>query len=144
MGCCVRAIAAKRVSSSSNCSSTWFSSSRSPNCRTVVGIIIAAAAVAWVAAHPDGHIEVHVALAVTGGPALYLLGVAAFKRTTGATYWPLSHLVGLGALAALALAAPMLQPWQIGIAVPAILIATAIWETISLRSLHIAHAAGEN
>ncbi len=110
----------------------------------VAGIIISAAAVEWVAAHPDGHVDNHVALAATGGPGLYLLGLAAFKRATGAEYWPLSHLVGLGFLAALALAAPMLQPWQLAGAVVAVLIVTAIWETRSLRSLHRAHAAGED
>ncbi len=108
----------------------------------VAGIIISAAAVEWVAAHPDGHVDIHVALATTGGPGLYLLGLAAFKRATGAAYWPLSHLVGLGALAALALAAPLFQPWQLAAAVVATLVATALWETRSLRTLHEAHAAG--
>ena len=108
----------------------------------VAGIIISAAAVEWVAAHPDGHVEIHVALAATGGPGLYLLGVASFKRATGAAFWPLSHLVGLGGLAALALAAPLLQPWQLAGAVVAMLIVTALWETRSLRTLHEAHAAG--
>jgi len=110
----------------------------------VAGIIISAAAVEWVGAHPGGHVDIHVALATTGGPGLYLIGVAAFKRATGAAYWPLSHLVGLGALAALALAAPLLQPWSLGVAVVAILITAAIWETISLRGLRRADAAGES
>jgi low temperature requirement protein LtrA len=35
-----------------------------------------------VLAHPGGHIEAKTALAVLGGPTLYLLGNALFKRTS--------------------------------------------------------------
>jgi low temperature requirement protein LtrA len=97
------------------------------------GIIIGAAAADWVIAHPHGAVEPYLAWGVLGGPALYLAGNAAFKRATGSPYWPLSHMVGLGTLAALALVHWTLEPFQLGIAVSLMLVAVAIWETISLR-----------
>ncbi len=99
----------------------------------VGGIIIGAAAADWVIGHPRGEVEPYLAWGVLGGPALYLAGNAAFKRVTGSTYWPLSHLVGLGMLAALALVHWTFEPYQLGIAVSLTLVGVAIWETISLR-----------
>lgn len=99
----------------------------------VGGIVIAAAAADWVIAHPHGPVESYVAWGVLGGPALYLAGNSAFKRATGSPYWPLSHLVGLGMLAALALIHRTLEPYQLGILVSLALVVVAIWETVSLR-----------
>jgi len=99
----------------------------------VAGIVIWAAAVEWGLAHPLGEAEPHVRLAAIGGPALYLAGNAAFKRATGARWWPLSHSFGLGVLALLAAASRWLTPTAIGLAVAALLLTVAIWETRSLR-----------
>jgi low temperature requirement protein LtrA len=71
-----------------------------------------------------------------GGPALYLAGVAAFKRATGATNLPFSHELGLGALAALAFVAPWTQPWQLAIGIASVMIGVAVWETLSLGARH--------
>ena len=66
----------------------------------VAGIIVAAVADELVLAHPSGHVATPTLAAVLGGPALYLLGNILFKRSV-ATWLPLSHLVGIAALAML-------------------------------------------
>ena len=53
-----------------------------------------------VLAHPGGHADLGDRWVILGGPALYLLGNALFKRLTAPNF-PLSHLVGLGLLALL-------------------------------------------
>ncbi|MGQ0660522.1 low temperature requirement protein A [Sphingosinicella sp.] len=112
----------------------------------VAGIIVAAAATEWVIAHPHGHAAPYVIAGSLGGPALYLFGNAAFKRATGARYWPLSHLVGLGALAALAPVATYVEPWLLALAVAAVVLTVAVWETLSLgarhRAIRAAHEGG--
>jgi len=100
----------------------------------VAGIVIWAAAVEWVLAHPHGHVDPHAALATLGGPAIYLAGESVFKRATGARWWPLSHLVGLGVLVALGVAQYWLEPWHVAIGAAATLVMVAIWETRSLRA----------
>ena len=67
-----------------------------------------------------------------GGPALYLLGNALFKRLS-APNLPLSHLVGLGLLALLIPAAAVATPLLLSAATTAVLIVVAAWEAISLR-----------
>jgi len=65
-----------------------------------------------------------------GGPTLYLGGNVFFKRASH-TYYPLSHLVGLGLLALLAPAAMWMTPLMLGGATTVVLIVVAIWETRS-------------
>ena len=55
-----------------------------------------------------GHLIAGAAAALLGGPALYLAGNIFFKRAS-AKYYPLSHLVGLGAWPSLAAIAPTLR-----------------------------------
>lgn len=98
----------------------------------VAGIIVGAAAIQLVIAAPAGVMSVPALAMTTGGPALFLVGTAAFKRAAGARTWPLSHLAGLAALAVLALLGRGLQPFQFGVIVAAITAAVAIWETLSL------------
>jgi low temperature requirement protein LtrA len=72
-----------------------------------------------------------------GGPMLYLTGNAWFKKTVNDTHLPLSHLVGLGLLVALA-AVLIRQPpsvFVLGLASSSILVLVAVWETVSLRHL---------
>lgn len=108
----------------------------------VAGIIVAAAAVEWVIAHPHGHSALYVIAGSLGGPALYLAGNAAFKRATGARNWPLSHLVGLAALAALAPVASHLEPWVLALGVGTVVLIVAMWETVSLGAGHRAEQTG--
>jgi len=99
----------------------------------VAGIVVCAVADELVIAHSGGHIEPAAAFALIGGPALYLLGNVLFKRAS-ASHYPLSHLVGLGLLAALVPLHGLLAPLALGAATSAVLVVVAVWETRSLRS----------
>jgi low temperature requirement protein LtrA len=98
----------------------------------VAGIIVSAVADELTLAHPHGHADLKTILIVTGGPALYLVGTALFKRLS-APHLPLSHLVGLGLLVLLAAAGAFTTPLILSAGVTAILIIVAIWEWASLR-----------
>lgn len=100
----------------------------------VAGIIVNAVADELVLSHPLGHAEPAAIAAILGGPALYLVGNIMFKRLLAA-HMALSHLVGLGLLAALLPFSPWLPPLALGVGSTAILILVAVWETISLRGL---------
>jgi low temperature requirement protein LtrA len=97
----------------------------------VAGIVVCAVADELVIAHPHGHIEPAAAVAILGGPAVYLLGNVFFKRAS-ARYYPLSHLVGLGVLAVLIPLYPLLSPLALGTATTGVLCMVAVWETRSL------------
>ena len=84
-------------------------------------------------AHPAGHLELPAAIALLGGPALYLLGNVFFKRAS-AKYYPLSHLAGLGMLALVAPFALLMTPLALGTATTVVLITVAVWETRSFAS----------
>ena len=66
----------------------------------VAGIIVAAVGDELVLHHPAGAIDAKTAMVLLGGPALYLVGNSLFKRLSAPNY-PLSHWVGLAALALL-------------------------------------------
>jgi len=96
----------------------------------IAGIVVCAVADEITIAHPGGHMELADAIVLLGGPAMYLLGNVYFKRAS-AKYYPLSHLVGLGAFVAVAPFALWMTPLMLGTATTAILIAVAVWETRS-------------
>jgi low temperature requirement protein LtrA len=98
----------------------------------VAGIIVSAVGDDLALHHAGAHNETAMAAVLIGGPALYLLGNALFKRLS-APNLPLSHLLGLGMLALLVLAVPVTTPLLLSAATTAVLIAVAIWESISLR-----------
>ena len=98
----------------------------------VAGIIVTAASDEMALAHPGGHAGGAAIAALLGGPALYLFGNMIFKRTS-ARYFPLSHMVGLGALAALLPVATGLSPLALSLAATADLVLVAAWELVSLR-----------
>lgn len=97
----------------------------------VAGIILVAVGDELVIAHPLGHTEAKMAIAVAGGPACYLLGNLLFKRVT-AGWYPLSHLAGLGLIALLTFCAGLLPPLGFSLGATAILILVAAWEAVSL------------
>ena len=99
----------------------------------VAGIIVAAVGDDMALHHPGNRNDIGTAAVLIGGPALYLLGNALFKRLS-APNTPLSHLVGLGMLALLVLAVPVTTPLLLSSATTAVLIVVAAWESISLRS----------
>ena len=99
----------------------------------VAGIVVCAVADEITIAHPGGHLELPAALALLGGPALYLAGNVFFKRASAKNY-PLSHLVGLGMLVLLAPVSLLMTPLALGAATTAVLITVAVWETRSFSS----------
>jgi low temperature requirement protein LtrA len=96
----------------------------------IAGIVVCAVADEITIAHPGGHTDLADALVLLGGPALYLIGNVFFKRAS-AKYYPLSHLVGLGAFAVVAPFALWMTPLMLGSATTAILVVVAVWETRS-------------
>jgi low temperature requirement protein LtrA len=101
----------------------------------VAGIIVSAVGDEIVLVHPD-HADAAAVAAVIGGPVLFLFGCTLFKWVSHDRRTPpLSHCVGLLALAALAAGA--MAHWfstlQLGMAAAAILIIVGAWETLALR-----------
>jgi low temperature requirement protein LtrA len=99
----------------------------------VAGIVVCAVADEITIAHPDGHLELPAAIALLGGPALYLIGNVFFKRAS-AKHYPLSHLAGLGALALVAPFALFFTPLALSAMTTLVLIAVAVWETRSFAA----------
>jgi low temperature requirement protein LtrA len=103
----------------------------------VAGIILTAASDEMALAHPLGRAGPAAVAALLGGPALYLFGNLIFKRTS-ARYFPLSHLVGLGLLAALLPFAGRCSPLLLSIVAAGVLVLVAVWELFSLRETRAA------
>jgi low temperature requirement protein LtrA len=103
----------------------------------VAGIIVSAVADELTLHDALQHADAIGSAVLIGGPALYLLGNAWFKKTVNSTNLPLSHLVGMGLLAALAVAVAWkpLSVLALGLATTLVLALVALWETISLRHL---------
>jgi low temperature requirement protein LtrA len=100
----------------------------------VAGIIVIAVGDELVLHHPgghDGHTDTTTATVIIGGPALYLVGNALFKRLS-APHLPLSHLAGLGLLALLTPAAMVATPLVLSTASTVVLIVVVVWEWRSL------------
>ena len=98
----------------------------------VAGIIVTAASDEMAVVHPDRIAGPSEIAALIGGPALYLFGNLIFKRTNFA-HFPLSHLVGLGLLAAILPFAGHFSLLHLSLAATAALVLVAGWEWVSLR-----------
>jgi len=98
----------------------------------IAGIIVSAVADELALAHPHGKADLKTTLVIVGGPILYLLGTALFKKLTS-PYFPLSHLVGLGLLVALGFTVNRAAPIHLAVATTAIMVLVAVWEWASLR-----------
>lgn len=103
----------------------------------LAGIIVTAASDKMAVDHPGGPATAAAVAALLGGPALYLFGNLIFKRTS-TRYFPLSHLVGLGLLAAILPFAGRLSPLALSLAATATLVLVAAWEMLSLRETRTA------
>jgi len=101
----------------------------------VAGIIVCAVADELTLHDPQQPSNMVSAAVLLGGPMLYLLGNAWFKKTVNDTNLPLSHLIGLALLAALALTIGHWSIAPLGMATTAVLVLVAIWEMSSLRTL---------
>jgi low temperature requirement protein LtrA len=99
----------------------------------VAGIIVSAVADELVLKHPAGHSDLRIVLSAIGGPLLFLFGTILFKHSFRG-FLQLSHGVGIIALCVLAWFASGLSPLMLSIITSAIMIAVAVWESISLRS----------
>ncbi len=107
----------------------------------IAGIIVAAVGDELALHHPHGQAELGAIAVILGGPALYLLGNAFFKWLS-APYMPLSHQVGLAALALIAPFGFSMSPLALVVAATAVLIGVAIWEWWSFRPAKAAQPAG--
>lgn len=107
----------------------------------VAGIIVTAASDKLAVTHPGGPADWPTIATLVGGPALYLFGNLIFKRES-AEYYPLSHMVGLGLLAALVPLATFCSPLMLSVAAAGTLILVALWELISLRETRGAPRTG--
>ena len=99
----------------------------------VAGIVLAAVADEFVLAHPAGHTEPKVAVAVLGGTALYIVGITLFKWTITGIF-PASHLVVVLGLALMIPAAQVLSPLALSAAATFVLVALAAWERGTRRA----------
>lgn len=98
----------------------------------VAGIIVSAVAAELILAHPDGHIETKYVAVILGGPLIYLIGNAVYKRIIYGSY-PLSHLAGIAALLILIPFSYMTDLLMVGGLSVLILLAVAMGETCSTR-----------
>ncbi|MFT3807783.1 low temperature requirement protein A [Arenimonas sp.] len=101
----------------------------------VAGIIVCAVADELVIVHPQ-HGENPALMAILGGPFCYLLGVAWFKWLTNDRRTPpLSHMVGIGLLALLAVPTFLhwLSPLALGLSTTAVMLIVAVWESLAIR-----------
>jgi low temperature requirement protein LtrA len=99
----------------------------------VAGIIVAAVGDELVLAHPGTAVDFKGAAVLLGGPAIYLAGNLAFKRTT-ANSRGLSHMIGLTLLALLTPVATSVSLLTLSAATTLVLVVVAVWETRSFRS----------
>jgi low temperature requirement protein LtrA len=102
----------------------------------VAGIVLSAVADELVIHHPHDKPSAAIAYTVLGGNALFLLGNLVFKRVTWARS-PLSHIVGLGGLAGLAIMHSSFSALGLATASTAMLVLVAGWETLSLGRRHL-------
>ncbi len=97
----------------------------------VAGIIALAVADEQVLVHPTGHSETFLIAALLAGGALFIGGNMIFKRlTSGQTFWPLSHLVGLALFGILGAWGLIVHPSPLVLhaAATGLLIIIAVWE----------------
>jgi low temperature requirement protein LtrA len=99
----------------------------------VAGIILSAVADELVLKHPAGHSDLNTAVSAIGGPLLFLIGTILFKFDIRG-FLQLSHGAGIVALCALAWFARELSPLTLSALTSALLVAVAVWESVSLRS----------
>jgi low temperature requirement protein LtrA len=99
----------------------------------VAGIILSAVSDEIVLKHPNGHSDHKTVLSAIGGPLLFLVGTILFKHTIRG-FLQLSHGVGIIALVVLAWFAGDLTPLMLSALTTVLLIAVAVWESVSLSS----------
>lgn len=107
----------------------------------IAGIIASAVADDLVIGHGDHHVEPKYLAVLLGGPAIYLLGNALFKRVVHGSF-PVSHAVGL---LLLALSIPVIGHLSIAIAgtcTTVVVIVVALWDSVARRRRHATPQVG--
>ncbi|GAA2604404.1 low temperature requirement protein A [Actinomadura fulvescens] len=99
----------------------------------VAGIIVTAVADELVMAHPGGHVAGGTAAVALGGPALFVLGHAIFKRVVFG-HFTTARIAAVLALAALALIYPFVTPLALAGAATAVMAALALWDVRAVRA----------
>ena len=99
----------------------------------IAGIIVTAVADEWAIHHPLGHADLKTAVALIGGPFLFMLGGLLFKRAVF-RLWSPSRSAGLLALAALAPGSLVFSPLMLSIATTLVLVGVSVWESLALRT----------
>jgi len=94
----------------------------------IAGIIVAAVADELVIHHPDHAVDLAAALALIGGPLIYLLGSAAYRRVVYG-WLPPSHMFGAAMLVLLFPIAFVTDRLMVGGLTSAILIIVAAWQS---------------
>ncbi len=93
----------------------------------VAGIILAAVGDELVLAHPLGHSEWPTAIAVVGGPLLFISGAWLFKWAIVGRP-PVSPLVAIASLGGLLASAPLMPPLVLMALATVVLVGSAMWE----------------
>jgi len=100
----------------------------------VAGIIIAAVGQDLSLSHASEESTPKEALAILGGPALFLIGNI-WVKLVAAREMPVSHIVGLVLLVMVALLLPITDNYHIQMCATAVLFVVALWEYIALRRI---------
>lgn len=100
----------------------------------IAGIIVAAVADELTIHHPAHHIDGAAASVLIGGPLIYLLGNAAYKKIVYGAF-PLSHGVGIALLLVLFPLAFLTDRLLVGALTTLVLIVVAVWQTRHPRAV---------
>ena len=100
----------------------------------IAGVIVAAVADELTIHHPAHHIDSAAASALIGGPLIYLLGNAVYKKIVYGAF-PLSHMVGIALLVVLFPLAFLTDRLLVGGLTTLVLIVVAVWQTRHPRAV---------
>jgi low temperature requirement protein LtrA len=105
----------------------------------VAGIILTAVGEHFALTHPHEEGSLQHALALLGGPILFLAGTA-WMKTVSSRLLPWSHCTGIAALAATLVAAPHLSNFIVQLVATGTLFVVALWEYWALKRFRRAAA----
>lgn len=100
----------------------------------IAGIIVAAVADELLVHHPHEHIDMASACVIVGGPLIYLVGNAIYKRIVYGGF-PLSHIVGAVLLIAIFPIGFVTDRLMVGGLTSLVFIVVAVWQTRHPRRL---------
>lgn len=100
----------------------------------VAGIIVTAVGDELVLNHPEGDVSLATALAIVGGPALFLVGYSMFKHAILERFFPV-HLIALAALAALFASYTAVPPIVLSFGTTVVFVALAVRSRMSHRQV---------